>query len=442
MCPLGAKGLCVGMLGFAKRLGLPPALRRAIAASILSVALIASAVAGSVPSYAAPSNIPLHGPVLDLIKPLIAKPTATSTGPGRANGPRFYDRKSLIDAADRYAIEVKGMDDTNRNGIPDYREFYVVDYHDCAEHSATFDWLLEEMAKDGWIDYEQGMGAQQIRGSGHAANIVPGLGEVDVTPVIMNGIATASDGTPWHHWNRGYTPYQQGFPDPGEFTFKGYNGPRAQTIPGTPVPGTAGLGGGGGGGLLGGASGLGFMAVLGQLLQGKGNSSSGGSGSKSTEPSKSGSKTPAKPTASSTAPKTPAPAAVPVAPAVAPVSPAPKPTAVAAPVAPAAPAASAVPQPPKASVPAGQSGSSASVPAPGVLQKAAADTFKNGSPAGGNASAATVSSGIDVAGQQGRSSAAAADVMPEAKRPSSWDIPVASAASSSSGAAQNSSSFF
>jgi hypothetical protein len=228
--------------------------------------------------------------------------------PAPEDPPPIYDRQELLRLHDKFAIEKLGFADINGNGIPDYREFYRVNYHDCASHSATFDYILEEMGKAGVLNKQQAFGAGQIRGGSHAANWVPGIGVVDVTPIRVGGGFVASQGQPWYGFPRGTMFYQQGYPDAGEFTFAGYKGPMARTIPGVPMPGT----GGGDGGLFGGGGGGGsgnMMGMLGQLLAGKNNNTggnqSGGAGAPR-PPANQGAKPPAGNSGGKTPPKPPA----------------------------------------------------------------------------------------------------------------------------------------
>ena len=113
------------MSGFASQLTTRQLLlKRLVATVFFTLLLAATSVLSIIPSHALPTGLGsnqeggAHGPV---VTPTVTgTPSATQTA--APNGPTFYDRKSLIDAADKYAIEVKGMADINRNGIPEYRE--------------------------------------------------------------------------------------------------------------------------------------------------------------------------------------------------------------------------------------------------------------------------------------------------------------------------------
>ncbi len=191
-----------------------------------------------------------------------AQDTAPTPSPtAKPNAKRYTSREELLRDADKFAIEQLGFEDENGNGIPDYRETYVINSHDCTTVSAEFDYIVDQMGKAGVMDPAQAQGTVQICGGNHAANIVPGLGIVDVTPVGTNGSYVASRGQPWYPFDRtGYTEYADGFPDGGELTFKGYNGPRTNTAPGAVIRGSGSFGAGG-------AASVGMIAALSGLLQ-------------------------------------------------------------------------------------------------------------------------------------------------------------------------------
>lgn len=193
------------------------------------------------------------------------KPTPeTSPTPG----PYYTDREKLIDAADKFAIE-HGWADDNGNGIPDFREHYVLHHHDCASVSAEWDNLLEQMGNAGALHPDQAFRAGQIRGGRHAANFVPGIGIVDVTPMGSRGGYIASSGRPWYNFPANSRLYQQGFPDRGEITFAGYTGPSANNIgnlSSRPFLGSGGFGEGILGGPLLGGNGLGNNMLLQALI--------------------------------------------------------------------------------------------------------------------------------------------------------------------------------
>lgn len=202
----------------------------------------------------------------------IATPTAAVTVTPTPK--KYTDRQELIKDADKFAIEKLGYEDLDKNGIPDYRETYVLNVHDCASVSAEFNDVLKQMGKAGVLDSEQAAGALQLRGGKHAANWVPGIGVIDVTPVRTLTGFEASKGTPWYNFPRNTEGFTEGFPDRGEYTFAGYRGPLQNTMSGQLM---SGLGGGGGGG-SGGSGGLGggnpgFMGILTALLISQKNSS-------------------------------------------------------------------------------------------------------------------------------------------------------------------------
>lgn len=174
----------------------------------------------------------------------------------------FTNRKDLARAIDKFSIEVEGLADKNRDGIADWRQTYRLNEYDCASISAMTDDTLRRMAKAGYIDYQQGMGAMQVRGGSHAANWVPGIGHFDLVPARVGPNSyVATWGTPWYNFDRvGYELFRDGFPDAGEYTPPGYTGPMKNTAPFAFIPGT-----GSGGTGLGVASGAGFMNMLQQL---------------------------------------------------------------------------------------------------------------------------------------------------------------------------------
>ena len=195
----------------------------------------------------------------------------------------FTNRKDLARAIDKFSIEVEGLADKNRDGIADWRQTYRLGEYDCASISAMTDDTLRRMAKAGYIDYQQGMGAMQVRGGSHAANWVPGIGHFDLVPARVGPNSyVATWGTPWYNFDRvGYELFRDGFPDAGEYTPPGYTGPMKNTAPFAFIPGT-----GSGGGGLGVASGAGFMNMLQQLSgrNGGGNLAGGNSGLGSRSP--------------------------------------------------------------------------------------------------------------------------------------------------------------
>jgi hypothetical protein len=149
--------------------------------------------------------------------------TGQSTAPvqGAPVKEPIKERCQLLAEADKFAIEQLGFEDADKNGIPDYREKYVLNVTDCSTVSAQFDWILEQMAKNGALDPNQGAGACQLRGGNHAANLVPEIGIVDVTPSPKG----ASDGQCWYSFPSDTIQYPQGFPDPFEKLDPAYDGP-------------------------------------------------------------------------------------------------------------------------------------------------------------------------------------------------------------------------
>lgn len=139
--------------------------------------------------------------------------------------PPIYDCASIVALADMFAIDVLGYADENENGVPDYRERFILNEHDCASISATFDEILRLMGQAGILNPDQAAGACQIRGGDHAANLVPGCGYVDVTP-ISNGVDfVPSNGQPWYDFPPGSHLVPDGYPDQGEAVDPAYTGP-------------------------------------------------------------------------------------------------------------------------------------------------------------------------------------------------------------------------
>jgi len=153
-----------------------------------------------------------------------ADPTkAEPTPPGQGTPVKepIKERCQLLAEADKYAIDQLGFQDADKNGIPDYREKYVLNVTDCSTVSAQFDWILEQMAKNGALNPNQGFGACQLRGGGHAANLVPEIGIIDVTPSDTG----ASNGQCWFQFPNDTGRLQTGIPDPGERPDPAYGGP-------------------------------------------------------------------------------------------------------------------------------------------------------------------------------------------------------------------------
>jgi hypothetical protein len=143
--------------------------------------------------------------------PNVLPPTPTATA---APTPKRYNsREELLRDTDKYAIEKLGFEDENKTGIPDYREVYVVNVHDCTTVSAEFDYIVDQMGKARVMSPAQAAGTVQIRGGNHAANMVPGIGVVDLTPMGTGNGYMASQGMPWCPFDStGYTEYPVGVP--------------------------------------------------------------------------------------------------------------------------------------------------------------------------------------------------------------------------------------
>lgn len=133
------------------------------------------------------------------------------------------DRCQLLAEADRYAIDQLGFQDADQNGIPDYRETYIYSVNDCSTVSDQFDWILEQMAKNGQLNPKQGFEACQLRGGNHAANLVPEIGIVDVTPT---GYGASKTGICFYQFPDDTQKNLNGYPDPDEVTDPAYGGPR------------------------------------------------------------------------------------------------------------------------------------------------------------------------------------------------------------------------
>jgi len=155
-------------------------------------------------------------------------PTATTKPP-----PTYFDDPGkLISAMDDFAVNTLGFKDENGNGRPDFRERYAHGKNDCTTVSAQVAWILGEMGRAGLIDPEQVAASGQIRGGGHSANWVAGIGVIDLTPVTIGYVTMASNGTPWYAWPPGETfVFDNGYPDPGEVPDPAYRGPTGPPKP-------------------------------------------------------------------------------------------------------------------------------------------------------------------------------------------------------------------
>lgn len=141
--------------------------------------------------------------------------------------PPITDGRTLVKEADKFAIEVLGYRDRNRNGIPDFREKYRIAVNDCSTVSAQLDDILEQMGAAGVLNSQQALGAGQVRDPEilHAYNYVPEIGYIDVTPSgygpslqIVNQVGPAA------------ILYPDGYPDEGEYVDPSYSGPLEESV--------------------------------------------------------------------------------------------------------------------------------------------------------------------------------------------------------------------